>query len=344
MSALSLTDITNSIKNAKVCFHDVALKNGIPEMCNGRPICFSGNYGAVFKFDCNSIPKAVRVWTKDLSLMPELPQRAEVLSSKIRQIQKDFFVDFKYIEKGLLVSGQWTPIVVMDWCKGQNLKDFIQKNIRNPEALETFAKNFLEMIRFFHENHISHGDLQHGNILVNEDCSIRLIDYDSLYIECPGFSGKIEEIKGLPAYQHPNRMNNLYANDKVDYFSELIIYLSIVALIEDPNIWTFDNIMNKDYSLLFEQQDFVNFRDSKIYHKLSGLSNNTRILLDVLDVYLKTNDITKLQPFDYVALQQGAHLLENKILAKYCINCGAEFISIEDFYCYNCGTKRNNGD
>lgn len=344
MPVLSLTDITNAVKNAKVCFSNTELKNGIPEMHNGRPICFSGNYGAVFKFDCRCKQKAVRVWTKNLKLLPELPLRAKVLSSKISQIKKDWFVDFNYLEKGLLVAGQWTPIVVMDWCKGQNLKDFIQRNLHNKEALESFAKNFLDMIRFFHKNHISHGDLQHGNILVNDDYTIRLIDYDSLYVECPEFSGKVEEIKGLPDYQHPKRMDNVYANEKVDYFSELIIYLSIVALIEKPDIWTSNNVINKDYSLLFEQQDFVNFGDSAIYQTLSRLSNNIRVLLEILADYLKVNDITQLMPFDVIALQKGGRLLENKVFVNFCINCGREFESIEDLYCCKCGAKRYNGN
>ena len=66
MGALSLTDITNSIKNPKVCFKDNNLKQAIPEMFNGRPVCFSGNYGAVFKLKYGSRVKAVRIWTKDL--------------------------------------------------------------------------------------------------------------------------------------------------------------------------------------------------------------------------------------------------------------------------------------
>lgn len=340
MAALSLTDITNSIKNAKVCFQDSALKNGIPEIYNGRLVCYSGNYGAVFKLKCGSKQKAVRIWTKDLSVMPELPTRAELLSKKIRTLNNPSFVDFEFKQKGLLVSGQWTPVVVMDWCTGKNLKDAILENISNPSGLIAISSNFLMLIRLLHEQGVSHGDLQHGNILINSDFSIKLIDYDSLYIPSKEFDEKIEEIKGLPDYQHPARMANKYANSKVDYFSELVIYLTLSALAESPDLWKKYNVVNRDYSLLFDQNDFLDFRRSKIYADLCKLSPTIECLVSILAKYLDTDDINKLSPFDVEAEKLGYTLYQSVLNSEFCINCGREFLKYEDVYCTNCGTKR----
>lgn len=340
MGALSLTDITNSIKNPKVCFKDNNLKQAIPIMFNGRPICFSGNYGAVFKFRCGTSEKAVRIWTKDLQIMPELPARSKVLSEKIRQIDNPCFIDFDFQDQGLLVSGMWTPIVIMDWCSGKNLKDAISENLYDPDALKLIASNFLELIRLLHKQGISHGDLQHGNILIGQDYSIKLIDYDSLYIPCKEFERKIEEIKGLPDYQHPLRMKNMYANSKVDYFSELIIYLSLCALIEAPHLWKKYNIANRDYSLLFDQNDFADFQNSRIYADLISLSDTIKKLTKILVKYLNCSDINILKPFDEEAYNISCSLYSNVIESLYCINCGSEFISPDDAFCVNCGTRR----
>lgn len=340
MPALSLTDITNSVKNAKVCFKDSALKTGVPEMFNGRPVCYSGNYGAVFKFKCGNRQKAVRIWTKDLTIMPELPARSEILSKKINQLNNPCFIDFDFQSAGLLVSGQWTPIVVMDWCTGKTLKDSISCNINNPNGLISIASNFLELVRLLHKQGISHGDLQHGNILVNDDYSIKLIDYDSLYIPCKEFDGKFEEIKGLPDYQHPARMKNKYANSKVDYFSELIIYLTLVALVEAPQLWKKYNVANRDYSLLFDQNDFSDFRHSRIYADLCSLNPEIKSLAYILARYLDVDDITKLISFDVEAKKIGCKLYEPIIESKFCINCGQEFLAKDDIYCTNCGVKR----
>lgn len=340
MSALSLTDITNSIKNARVCFCDSLLKSGFAETFNGRPVCYSGNYGAIFKFKCNDTIKAVRIWTKDLSIMPELPKRSKILSDKIHQLKNSCFVGFEYQEKGLLVSGKWTPIVVMDWCKGENLKDAIEKNLNKPDNIKEIARNFLEMVCSLHKEGISHGDLQHGNILINDKLTIQLIDYDSLYIPCKEFDNKIEEIKGLPDYQHPNRMLNKYANSKVDYFSELIIYLSLVALAENPTLWRKYNIANKDYSLLFNAADYSDIQHAAIYSELKLLSEDVNLLLKVLEKYLSINDINNLEPFDIEVVRFGGSLHKALDESLYCINCGKEFYSKEDLFCINCGVKK----
>lgn len=340
MAALLLTDITNSIKNAKVCFNDTNLKEGIAETFNGRPVCYSGNYGAVFKFKCEDNVKAVRVWTKDITIMPELPARAKILADKIHQLKNDCFVNFEFQERGLLVSGYWAPIVIMDWCKGQNLKDAIAKNLNVPNNLKLIAQKFLELVRSFHKEGISHGDLQHGNILIGDDFSIRLIDYDSLYIPCKEFDYKEEEIKGLPDYQHPNRMQNKYANSKVDYFSELIIYLSLVALAEEPILWEKYNIAHRDYSLLFDVKDYSDIKRSTVYSELSCLSEDVKILLKVLERYLSFNDINKLEPFDKEIVRIGGHINLQQLESLYCINCGKEFYLNDDLFCIHCGVKR----
>lgn len=340
MGALSLTDITNAIKNPKVCFNDNNMKQAVPEMFNGRPICFSGNYSAVFKLKCGTLEKAVRVWTKDLQIMPELPVRSKVLSEKIRQIDNPCFIDFDFQDKGLLVSGVWVPIVIMDWCSGKNLKDAISENLYNPDALKLMATNFLKLIKSLHKQGVSHGDLQHGNILISQDLSMKLIDYDSLYIPCEELKNKIEEIKGLPDYQHPQRMKNMYANSKVDYFSELIIYLSLCTLIEAPHLWKKYNIENRDYSLLFDQNDFADFQNSRIYADIISLSGTVKKLAKILVKYLKCSDINILKPFYEEAYSISCRLYSDVRESQYCINCGSEFISFDDAFCVKCGTRR----
>ncbi|WP_070108814.1 AarF/UbiB family protein [Microcystis aeruginosa] len=57
----------------------------------------------------------------------------------------------------------------MEWVDGISFKDFISNNINNPTSIRNFAEKFLEMVKIFHQNNISHGDLQHGNIIVRKN-------------------------------------------------------------------------------------------------------------------------------------------------------------------------------
>lgn len=108
----------------------------------------------------------------------------------------------------------------MEWVDGINFKRFVANNIKNPIHIRNFAENFLEMVKILHQNNVSHGDLQHGNIMVRKNGDICLVDYDSLYV--PRLINEKDSIKGLPGYQHPNRNKLTQLSPKSDYFQNLL--------------------------------------------------------------------------------------------------------------------------
>lgn len=298
---LSLLDISNSLKNAKVCIKVPELSGGSPIECNGHLLSSAGGYCVVYKFQlANGKFKALRIWHKDLSCLPDLSEVASKVSDKLNELNSDYFVDYKYYEKAILVGGQFYPIVIMDWCEGKDLKDFITDNIHNPAALQSIADKFLDMVQYFHENGISHGDLQHGNIRIRPDGSICVLDYDSMYV--PSLKGKQEVIKGLPSFQHPTaRNNNIYLSPKVDYFSEVVIYLSLMLLIEDPSLWT-DEIKNSDDILLFDNSDlqYINTPSSRLFKYRNTTSNNILWLIRGLQDFMSKSDINQFRPLEKV--------------------------------------------
>lgn len=333
MSALTLSDIVVAINNSNNCICHPLIKAGSVFKFNGRPICYSGNYGAVFKYNTDNGIKALRVWTKDLAYLTDIAILTKLISKQISNIQLTCFTHFEYIEKGILAKGEYHPILVMDWCEGLNLKEYISVNRNNSTKLSLLADNFLTIIKALHSKRISHGDLQHGNIIINKSGNIKLIDYDSMYFDIPEFKQKIETIKGLPDYQHPNRSNNKYLTYKADYFSELIIYISIRAIMENPTLWEKYHVDSRDYSLLFDVSDYSALQSSNIYKDLQLLSPQIQELLSILCAYIAEKDINNLNPFYY-----NISYLQDKSL--YCINCGNKFYNFEDAYCIKCGAKR----
>ena len=109
----------------------------------------------------------------------------------------------------------------MEWVEGQTLKKYIDDKKPSKELFLDLAAKFREMVKYLHSRNISHGDLQHGNIMIRPDGSLALIDYDSMCID--SLKGMSDVIKGLPGYQHPARMVNRCLTPKADYFSELVI-------------------------------------------------------------------------------------------------------------------------
>lgn len=294
----------------------------------GNPIHYVGGFAVVFPFYVKNEKWAFRCWYNKVG---NIGKRLKLLSEELSKVNLPYFCHFQYVDKGVVLDGAIKPTTRMLWIDGLNIKEYICKNANDSIKLKTLASDFKQMCSNLHHARIAHGDLQHGNIIVNEEGKIFLIDYDSLYF--PTLNGEKDIISGLAAYQHPSRIHggNVYAHEKLDYFSELIIYLSILAIAEYPSFVNELNIQNSD-NLLFKKDDYNNIRSSFTYKKLNNSSNEIQLLLNVLEEYLSHDAIIDLKPFE-------SYLKSSEYL-NFCINCGSGFYDKEDCYCIECGTKR----
>lgn len=291
---VSKQDIVTAIKNPSVFLKIPELQGASVKLNpNGAPFSFVGGFNMVFQILQNGKKWAFRVWHVTMGKNKERYQKiSNYLSSK----RLRYFADFIYDEKGLLVNGELLDTIRMEWLDGLLLKDYIGKNLRNKNTLINLAAEFLQMSTDLRANKISHGDLQEGNILVDNQGQIRLIDYDSICV--PGLEDQIDLVTGLKGYQHPSRFKGGKASLKSDYFSELIIYLSIIALAEKPELWDKYQVKDTQYLLFTENDLTVDLESSQIYRDLYKLTPEIDRLLKVLSVYLNENDFKKLNPFE----------------------------------------------
>jgi serine/threonine protein kinase len=288
----SHTDILQSIQIPQL-IKDTLIASGKPELdSRGRPVHYTGGFAMVFPFVVNGEKWAFRCWTAD---MGNMEKRLNLLSAELASLKLPYFCDFTYVPEGIVVDGKVYPTTHMRWIEGQTIKDFICTHKNDHEKLELLGKNFQALAKDMHSHHIAHGDLQHGNILVNDKLELFLIDYDSVYLQALGDQNDF--INGLPEYQHPSRNKNKKATEKLDYFSELVIYISILAIAENPNLVDEYQVEGSE-RLLFSKEDFQDLEHSKIYQDLSKLNNDISVLLQILKQYLSKNDINDLQPLE----------------------------------------------
>ena len=157
------------------------------------------------------------------------------------------------------------------------------------------------MVKDLHANKIAHGDLQSGNILLLQngtDIEVKLIDYDSLYV--PTLRNPPDHIRGLKEYQHPQRMvGPRTLNEKVDYFSELVIYLSFRSLAEKPALWS-SFVPTVDKRLIFSEDDFKNPRGSTVFQELDKMSSEVKRLALTLKTFCAERSIDNLKPLEDV--------------------------------------------
>ncbi|MBD2665402.1 hypothetical protein B6N60_02771 [Richelia sinica FACHB-800] len=293
-----------SVRNLDRFLLDDVLKVGKPMMQTHNPnilLSYNGGKAIVYKIKTNTTNYALKCWVEDLG---DLKIRYIEIDNYLKKVKLPYFVDFAYKEQGILVNGQKFPIIRMEWIDGISFKKFIANNIKHPIHIRNFAAKFLEMVTILHDNHISHGDLQHGNIMIRKNGDICLIDYDGLYV--PELKNEKDNIKGLPGYQHSQRNKLVKLSPKSDYFSELIIYLSLLAISEKPSYW--QNIELEE-RLLFSDKDLEKPHLSKIFKELKQLSDEVQYLTLELEKLCQESDIEKLPPLEnLVSAYTGAKI------------------------------------
>lgn len=320
---VDISDIKASIQN-KALIQDAFFKDAeFLKDARGRLLSYTGGYTVVIPSIVNGEKWAFRCWHFPID---DAKKRYALIGRSVRETQLPYFCSFSYSERGLIVKGDSLPITKMRWVEGKNLKSFVCAHYNNSEIIKNLAISFKEMVLNLHQNHIAHGDLQHGNIIVSDSGQLFLVDYDSMYV--PFMSNDFADIiTGLKDYQHPARKNNKTSSEKLDYFSELVIYLSLIAISEKPSLVDKYQVSDTE-ALLFKAADYSNLPSSKIYRDLWGLSYQVRLHLLLLESYLREDNINSLSPFT-------SDSAKNKVEKAYWHNIvlagGKDKAVVEDF-------------
>lgn len=305
-----ISEITQSIL-VPALIKDPFVKDGTFEILpDGNPKRYSGGFTSVYPFVKNGEKWAFRCWHNDLG---NVKHRMELVSEALSKHPLPYFGEFTYVDEGIVVGGKIHPTTRMKWVDGLNLKEFICSH-RDKNTLAQLADDFLSLCHDMHLHKFAHGDLQHENIIVGNNGQLYLIDYDSMYV--PTMNGFDDIIIGKKDYRHPSRKNNHTSSEKLDYFSELIIYASLLAISEDLSLID-DYQVEESEALLFTSKDYEDITSSTIYTRLKNLGGVFPLLLKALTQYLAETDINNLRPFDeLLALWQSNFSASSAILRE----------------------------
>ena len=273
----------NAIRSPDKCFKGSELEDAkvrLGKMRSGKkpkPQLWNGKSACVFKVEIDGNDKAVRCFTREVS---DQQSRYDKLNRYIDPLNAppQSIVGFKYEDRGIAVRGKWYPIVQMDWVEGNTLGEYVESKIDEPEALRQIADEWQNLVASLRDSGIAHNDLQHGNVMVQGDGSIRLVDYDGMFV--PELRGDPPNEKGHPNYQHPDKQDperwSKYYDKDVDNFPSLVIYLSLLAIAFDSGLW--DDFHN-DQCLIFTRKDYKYPRKSKLFGRLKRSRDRTVVKL-----------------------------------------------------------------
>lgn len=296
----TIPDYSSCIKTPALVRPSI-LKDGHPIEKGVRLIKYSGGFCVVFPYQTPTQKYAVRCWHAEVS---DAKRRSQLIAEALKKANLPYFVGFEFFEEGIMTQQGMQPLVVMDWVDAKPLKKFLAEHISDSDVINEVAENFKRMVADLHANHFSHGDLQHGNIMVQSDNSLVLVDYDSMYV--PELKGMPDEIKGLVGYQHKARWRNEKVSEKADYFSELIIYISLNALAKMPSLWA-DLNMEDTETLLFSGEDIESCGSTNIF-KVLKTDRELSPWIDRLCDFMSKSSIDELVPLEEAIVSKSERI------------------------------------
>lgn len=251
-----------ALQNPTLCFEDPDLKHGTVQQSPVLgPKAISGNFASVFSITAPGGQRyALKCFTRDSSTLEARYQAISRQLADLRpaRLSQPWPVGIEYLPRGVLVAGEWYPALKMAWVEGTNLITWIERNVRDAAAVLRTAERFAALVADLERLGVAHGDLQHGNLLVAADSTLRLVDYDGMYV--PALKGQGATENGHRNYQSPTRTSADFG-PAMDRFSAWVIYLSLVAIATDPTTW--DQLHdNQGEFLILKEDDFKEPRSS----------------------------------------------------------------------------------
>ena len=289
-----IVEYVDSIKLSEDNFGELSYLRPVLD-ADGQPVMSSGNFAVVFKMKDERDGKlyAVRCFHRDQE------RRAEsyrLIEEELKDVDSPYLVSFRYIDKELFVDSSQTdetefPVLLMDWVEGIPLDKYLRENLDDQYALEMLAYRFSLLAQWLIPQPFAHGDLKPDNILVREDGTLVLVDYDGMYV--PAMKGQKARELGSPDFRHPLRTEDDF-DEHIDDFPLASILFSLKAISINPAL--LEKYGATDRLLLSE----IDYRDinkclliEKIYPTEDVFFNS---LINVLIILLERTDIRSVPP------------------------------------------------
>lgn len=261
------SDYQEAVQVPGAAFADPELQDATPRTnVLGLPQPITGAFAAVFPMTTPAGDTyAVKCFLNDVS---KQQARYEAVSAHLDAVELDAMVSFDYQAEGIRVAEDEYPLLKMEWATGSVLNRFVERHLEAPELCRRLAEVWAALMGDLEEADIAHGDLQHGNILVDDsgdELCLRLVDYDTMYV--PALDGWRSAEVGHRNYQHPDRTDAEFG-PHVDRFSGLAIYVALRACAVRPSLW---DRYDTGENLLFQDSDFYDPDASPLFDELLAI-------------------------------------------------------------------------
>ena len=256
-----ISEYVEAVRNAEDNFDKLRNLRPVTDD-NGNPVMTSGNFAVVFKMrdEKNDKLYAVKCFLKD---HPNRAENYRMIAEEPEFVSSSFLTKFQYLDNELFVNSanadvEEFPVLLMDWVEGTNLDQYVRQHLHDSYQLHLLAYQFSRLALWLMPQPFAHGDLKPDNIMVREDGTLVLIDYDGMFV--PAMKGQKAQEMGSPDFRHPARTEETF-NEHIDDFSLASILLSLRVIAEEPALLEKYGAADR---LLFSEKDYRAIHDCQL--------------------------------------------------------------------------------
>ena len=231
-----ISEYIEAIKSAEDNFKELNYLRPVLDD-DGLPVMTSGNFAVVFKMENRRKRRlyAVKCFTKHQKMRTESYQ---LISEELDKISSSYIPFMRFYDKELFVDTNQTdltefPVLLMEWVEGVPLDKYIRENIDDDFKLKMITFRFSQLAEWLIVQPFAHGDLKPDNILIHDDGTLTLVDFDGMFV--PAMKGQDSREVGSPDFSHPLRTERTF-DQHIDDFSLITILLSLKLLSLDPTL------------------------------------------------------------------------------------------------------------
>lgn len=276
-----------AVQFPSTAFTDPLLREAEPEeTLLGLPRAITGAFAVVFPLRVRGARWGVKCFVTNVK---DQQDRYRAIAEHLRETPLSYVVPFEYQAEGIRVGDAAYPILKMEWIEGETLNAYVARHVGRPGALDALVVRWRDMADVLEQAAIAHGDLQHGNVLVDGEGELRLVDYDTMFV--PPLRGRASPEVGHRNYQHPDR-DKTHFGPYLDRFAALAIDTGLRAVAARPELWErYDSGEN----VLFRSADLADPDASALFeelHTIDKLAGQVEALRRAC--YLEPEDIPPL--------------------------------------------------
>jgi formylglycine-generating enzyme len=194
-----------------------------------------------------------------------------LISAELSKQSSPYLLRYEYLENEVWAAdhngeGKEYAAVAMEWADGMTLGDYVKLHCGqgNTAALQTLAHNFEVLCTWLIAQPWAHGDLKPDNIIVRDNGTLALVDYDGLFV--PAMQGQQAREFGSAIYRHPKRTMQTY-DRYIDDFSLLVLLLELRLVAIDTAYY---NTSLSGDSMVAKAGDWDNLLASRIYQAMQA--------------------------------------------------------------------------